>query len=295
MVKGATDIVVKPVQVYNQRSKLKAAEMEDIERRSARSMSSLDVQTPPRSPSLAPPQSDALDRPRSAGRGCGSTTGAVFKASASGVGTFFKSYGKFYLDVPLAVTEGLREAPKLYGEKVEARAPITDWKSGALVGGKNFVTGIGGGFADLFYQPYKGGRDGGAAGAALGVGKGVMNMATKTASGMCSTMFSRACQLRMLTFGDIATLGIVTYPGQGIYQSIRTAVKSKTRQNIAAARQVEGEYLARNIQVDIHQVLQRFDELCRASEKEKKGKEREGGNFFDFGRKGKDKDTHATF
>ncbi|KAL2879338.1 hypothetical protein SGCOL_005466 [Colletotrichum sp. CLE4] len=274
MVKGATDIVVKPVQVYNQRSKLKAAEMEDIERRSARSMSSLEVQTPPRSPSLAPPQSDALDRPRSAGRGCGSTTGAVFKASASGVGTFFKSYGKFYLEVPLAVTEGLREAPKLYGAKVENRAAITDWKSGAMVGGKNFVTGLGGGFADLFYQPYKGGRDGGAAGAALGVGKGVMNMATKTAS---------------------ATLGIVTYPTQGIYQSIRTAVKSKTRQSIAAARQVEGEYLARNIEVDIHQTLQRFDEICVASEKEKKGKEREGGNFFDFGRKGKDKDTHATF
>ncbi|GKT83915.1 sterol glucosyltransferase [Colletotrichum tofieldiae] len=262
MAKGATDIVVKPIQVYHQRSKMKSAEMEDVMRSSASS----DCQTPPRSPSLAPPQSDALERPRSAGRGCGSTTGAAMKASASGLGTFFKSYSKFFLDVPVAVTEGLRVTPKLYGEKVADRAPITDWKSGATVGGKNFVTGIGGGFTDLFYQPYKGGRDGGAAGAALGVGKGVMNMVTKTASG---------------------TLGIVAYPAQGAYQSIRTAVKSKTRHSIAAARHVEGNYLARNTPVDIEIVLQKFDEICRASEA---GKTREG-NFFDFGRKSKDRDT----
>ncbi|KAF6836366.1 sterol glucosyltransferase [Colletotrichum musicola] len=243
MVKGATDIVVKPVQTYHQRSKLKSAEAEDA--------SSSRGHSPSESPGLAPPQSDALQRPVSVGRGSSNgaaTAGAMFKASASGLGGFFKSYGKFYVDVPLAVTDGLRNAPKLYGEKVEERAPITDWKSGAVEGGKHFVTGLGEGFADLFVQPYKGARDGGAAGAALGVGKGVMNMATKTAS---------------------ATLGIVAYPGQGIYKSIRTAVKSKTRHSIAAARLREGEYLTRNSQVDVQAVLVRFDELCRIQESKK--------------------------
>ncbi|KAK6227544.1 sterol glucosyltransferase [Colletotrichum tabaci] len=270
MAKGASDIVVKPIQVYHKRSKMKSAEMEDVD--VARSSASSDAPTPPpRSPSLAPPRSDALERPRSAGRGCGSTTGAAMKASASGLGTFFKSYGKFYLDVPLAVTEGLRAAPKLYGEKVEDHAPIKDWKSGAMVGGKNFVTGVGGGFTDLFYQPYKGGRDGGAAGAAMGVGKGVMNMVTKTASG---------------------TLGIVAYPVQGAYQSIRTAVKSKTRNGIAAARREEGEYLVRNAPVDVETVLRKFDDMCRASEA---GQSKAQGNgFFDFGRKSKDRDTQGT-
>lgn len=186
MFKGATDIVVKPVQTYNERSKMKSAEMEDA--------ISSGSQTPTRSASasLAPPSSEALERPRSAGPGSssgstsasGSTTGAVLKASASGVGGFFKAYGKFYVDVPLAVTDGLRNVPKLYGEKVEQRKPINDWKSGTIEGGKHFVVGLSEGFADLFVQPYKGGRDGGAAGAALGVGKGVLNMATKTASGM---------------------------------------------------------------------------------------------------------------
>ncbi|KAF5518137.1 Sterol 3-beta-glucosyltransferase UGT80B1 [Colletotrichum aenigma] len=255
MFKGATDIVVKPVQTYHERSKMKSAEMEDA--------ISSGSQTPTRSASasLAPPSSEALERPRSAGPGSssgstgasGSTTGAVLKASASGVGGFFKAYGKFYLDVPLAVTDGLRNVPKLYGEKVEQRKPINDWKSGTIEGGKHFVVGLSEGFADLFVQPYKGGRDGGAAGAALGVGKGVLNMATKTAS---------------------ATLGIVAYPGQGIYKSIRTAVHSKTRRNIAAARQAEGEYLASNSNFEVQAVLHRFDTLCRISEekKEKKGR-----------------------
>ncbi|WYZ35207.1 hypothetical protein EsH8_I_001483 [Colletotrichum jinshuiense] len=257
LVKGATDIVVKPVQVYNKRSKLKSAEMEDALRNSS------DMQTTPRSLSLAPPQTDAIERPRSAGRGCGSTTGAVFKASASGVGSFFRSYGKFYVDVPLAVTDGFRAVPKLYGEKVPDRAPITDWKSGAMVGGKNFVTGMGEGLSDLFVQPYKGGRDGGAAGAALGVGKGMLGMASKTVS---------------------AAVGIVAYPGQGIYQSIRTAVKSKTRHSIANARRAEGEYLARNSPVDIQLVLQRFDEISRVSADSGKNSV---GDRFDFGREQK--------
>lgn len=179
MAKGAADIVVKPIQVYHQQSKMKSAEIDNAMRRST----GTNLQTPSQSLSLTPTHPNTFERRRSPGRGCGSTTGAAMKASASGLGTFFKSYGKSCLDVPLAITEGLRATPRLYGDKVKDHSPITDWKSGAMVGGQNFVVGIGEGFADLFYQPYKGGRDGGAAGAALGVGKGVLNMLTKSGSG----------------------------------------------------------------------------------------------------------------
>jgi len=180
MAKGAADIVVKPIQVYHQQSKMKSAGIDDVMRSSTRR----NLETPSQSLSLAPTHLNPSERRSIPDRGSGSRTGAAMKASASGLGTFVKSYGKSYLDVPMAITDGLRATPKLYGDKVEDRAPITDWKSGATEGGKNFVIGIGEGFADLFYQPYKGGRDGGAAGAALGVGKGVLNMFTKTASGM---------------------------------------------------------------------------------------------------------------
>ena len=64
----------------------------------------------------------------------------------------------------------------------------------------------------------------------------------------------------------------MAYPGQGIYKSIRTAVHSKTRRNIAAARQAEGEYLASNSNFEVQAVLHRFDTLCRISEEKKEKK-----------------------
>lgn len=40
------------------------------------------------------------------------------------------------VDVPAVMADGLHNVPKLYGEKVEPRAPITDWKRGHIVAGK---------------------------------------------------------------------------------------------------------------------------------------------------------------
>lgn len=40
------------------------------------------------------------------------------------------------VDTTLALSEGLRSTPKLYGEKVKDHEPITDWQSGLKVAGK---------------------------------------------------------------------------------------------------------------------------------------------------------------
>jgi hypothetical protein len=40
------------------------------------------------------------------------------------------------IDIPLAFAEGLRQAPRLYGDKVREQEAITDWKSGGVVAGK---------------------------------------------------------------------------------------------------------------------------------------------------------------
>lgn len=40
------------------------------------------------------------------------------------------------VDVPLALAEGFRNVPRLWGEKVEDQEEITGWKSGATVAGK---------------------------------------------------------------------------------------------------------------------------------------------------------------
>ncbi len=40
------------------------------------------------------------------------------------------------VDLPLAVAEGFRNAPRLWGETVKEQQEITGWKSGAVVAGK---------------------------------------------------------------------------------------------------------------------------------------------------------------
>ena len=40
------------------------------------------------------------------------------------------------VDVPLALAEGFRNAPRLWGETVKEQEEITGWKSGAAVAGK---------------------------------------------------------------------------------------------------------------------------------------------------------------
>jgi hypothetical protein len=40
------------------------------------------------------------------------------------------------VDIPMALTEGLHQAPALYGEKPRDHGGVTDWKSGSTVAGK---------------------------------------------------------------------------------------------------------------------------------------------------------------
>jgi hypothetical protein len=57
---------------------------------------------------------------------------------------------------------------------------------------------------------------------------------------------------------------LVAYSNQGVYKSIRTAVKSKTRKRIIQARRMEGRCILASPTVEVpsrKMVLLRFDEL----------------------------------
>lgn len=78
-----------------------------------------------------------LQRSRKEGESGGSQAGAMALGSMKGVGKFNSSLFKgTMIDLPLAVTEGLRATPKMYGEKVVDHEPVRDWKSGLEVAGK---------------------------------------------------------------------------------------------------------------------------------------------------------------
>lgn len=230
MAGSAVDIVAKPV------AALRAPKPKDLGSDAAPTEPGLP--TPARAAQAAVPQGNG---DRGSGRGCMSTSGVVALGVASGVGSFFHNFAKGSLiDMPLAFTEGMRNAPRLYGGKVANHGPVTDWKSGLVVSGKNLGNGIGQGFAGVVQEPVRGAQQGGAVGAIKGIGRGLLGLGTGVSA---------------------AAMGIVAYPGWGIYQSINRSLHTKTRNQIVAARKAEADDVIGRIKdPDVERrVLDRFD------------------------------------
>lgn len=225
MVNSTSDIVVKPIQAFrpatpdpNRSSSSKNAKVQS--NASSKRASEEDIFG--RSAALELPKGSAGNESKNPQDGAF----AAFKGSASGVGGFFKHFSKgMLLDLPYAVTEGMRNAPNLYGGKAYNPGAVTDWKSGGVAAGKNFAHGIVEGIGGIVMEPIRGGKEGGAAGAAKGVGIGLLNMGTKVTSG---------------------AMGLVALPGQGLYQSARAMVKRKTMKSVMEARRAEGAYEVEN-------------------------------------------------
>ncbi|RAL01275.1 putative sterol glucosyltransferase [Aspergillus ibericus CBS 121593] len=153
------------------------------------------------------------------------TAGNMVGASLKGFGKFTGAYFKgVVVDLPHAAAEGFRQVPRLYGEEPKDYGTVRDWKTGATMGGKNFVDGMTDGFKGFFTEPVKGARQDGALGAVKGFAKGTIGLATKVPS---------------------AGIGLVAYPFHGIAKTIETAVRSKTRKAIVNARLREGYEVTR--------------------------------------------------
>ncbi|CAI7567852.1 unnamed protein product [Penicillium pancosmium] len=149
----------------------------------------------------------------------GRMAGASVKSLANFVPTALKG---MTVDIPLAMTEGMRNVPCLYGEKPQHQGSVTGIKSGFALGGVGFALGMLEAVSDLIVKPYEGIRKDGAKGAVVGIGKGMANMTSKAGCAM---------------------FGIVVYPSVGIAKSLRSAVYSRTRKRIVKARRAEGTWL----------------------------------------------------
>ncbi|KAG7053285.1 sterol glucosyltransferase [Colletotrichum scovillei] len=153
----------------------------------------------------------------------GAKPGAMAAAAANGVGKLAGNATKGLLvDIPLAVTEGLRAVPNLYGEPVRKHDAVEGFRSGVSVAGKTFCQDMKGGLTDIFVHTYTGKKEQGALGAAKGLGKGVVSLVTKSTA---------------------ATFGLVSYPAQGIYRSIWAASYADTRRSIEDEKLLEGDWM----------------------------------------------------
>jgi hypothetical protein len=151
------------------------------------------------------------------------SAGQLAGASGMSIAMFApKALKGMTVDIPLALTDGLKNVPRAYGDTVRDHGPVTDFKSGAIVAGKTFAWGFIEGMSDVVVKPYQGAQKEGMKGAAKGLGKGLVNMTTKTGAGM---------------------FGLVGYTSAGIAKSLRTATYRQTRKRIAEARHAEGRWL----------------------------------------------------
>ncbi|KAL4866899.1 hypothetical protein BDV12DRAFT_187099 [Aspergillus spectabilis] len=235
MVKSTADIFLKPYQEYQVFHRGRSGTSRPT---TPRSLSTPAITSTPRLDDST--VSPIEPKPHRAATGL-QTTGTMAAASAKGVGKVLGSYFKgVMVDIPLATTEGLRAVPRLYGEETKDHGTVKDWKSGVVVGYNAFSHGMVDGITGVFSQPYKGAKEEGAIGAIKGLAKGTIGVTAHMGS---------------------AALGLVAYPGQGIYKSIHSSMRTKTRKAIVKAMDSEGEYLAvtTGSEVDRGAVIQAFE------------------------------------
>ncbi|KAH0269446.1 sterol glucosyltransferase, partial [Aureobasidium melanogenum] len=147
------------------------------------------------------------------------------------------------VDIPLALAEGFRILPKLYGDEVRDHGRVTGAASGFAVGGKTFAYGLFDGIAGLGVQPYNEYKKSGAVGIATGLGKGLAGLVTKPGAAM---------------------VGAWAYPAAGIAHSVRSAVYNKARKLVEVQRAAEGQWLAEQQQWTGSQkiaLMEKFNEL----------------------------------
>ncbi|GFF81393.1 sterol 3-beta-glucosyltransferase UGT80B1 [Aspergillus lentulus] len=156
-------------------------------------------------------------------QGGGKLIARMAGASAKSLGSFVPTALKgMTVDIPLALTEGLRNIPRLHGEEPRDHGPVTDIKSGFAVAGKGFVWGMTEAVSDIVVKPYQGMQQDGAKGAIKGVGKGMSNMVSKAGCAM---------------------FGVLIYPSAGLAKSLHTSIHSRTRKLIVKARCGEGAWM----------------------------------------------------
>ncbi|KAJ5499096.1 UDP-glucuronosyl/UDP-glucosyltransferase [Penicillium expansum] len=142
-------------------------------------------------------------------------------ASAISLGKFLgRSSRGMFVDLPLAATEGILAIPRLYGAPTRVHDPVRGWKSGAVVGWSTFSHGLYEGFTDIFVYTYAGKKNEGSVGVAKGLMKGLTSLTFKTGA---------------------ATIGLIAYPNQGIYRSIRARRWKEIARRIMDARWAEAE------------------------------------------------------
>ncbi|CAE6389203.1 unnamed protein product [Rhizoctonia solani] len=154
------------------------------------------------------------------------------------------------------ITDGLTNAPRLYGGEVRESKKVTGFTSGMVEGGKGLAYGFYDGLTDIVRQPVKGYKEKGAMGAMTGFGVGAMNLALKPGAGMFQ-VFSKPVE------GGVKDL-------RGLFH--KESHKDNSEKKIAV-RLVEGVQAVKNASPgDQNAVIRAFADHQATTPRKKKGK-----------------------
>jgi UDP:flavonoid glycosyltransferase YjiC (YdhE family) len=147
----------------------------------------------------------------------------LMKDVGKGLGDAGKAIVRLPSNIFYAVTLGFRNAPRLYGDTTvrPPHEPITGFRSGVQVAGKEFCYGLYDGVTGLVRIPHKDYHDSGAMGLPKGLARGIGGLALKPIAG---------------------TMGLPAYTAKGLQQSIRKRVRDtrKTERWVRRARMSQG-------------------------------------------------------
>ncbi|KAH0429103.1 hypothetical protein CcaCcLH18_08600 [Colletotrichum camelliae] len=217
MTGSITGMVTKPIEAFHDEKRRRARELRRHEAASASG------QVPKDAPSEDGLSVISASSGTSKGKSQPSMAGKVAGASAKSIGMIAPNAAKGMLvDIPLAIIEGMRSVPKHFGTIIRDHGLVTDAKSGVVVAGKTFAFGFVDGLSDVVMEPVRGAEKQGAVGALKGFGKGAASLVVKSGAGM---------------------FGLFAYPSAGIVKSLRSAVHTGTRKEIAQERHAEGQWL----------------------------------------------------
>ncbi|PPJ52819.1 hypothetical protein CBER1_11297 [Cercospora berteroae] len=173
--------------------------------------------------------------------------GSMALASGKSLGKIVPTfYRGAFVEMPLAITEGFRNTPRMWGDTPASYGQVRDWKSGSLVAAKSVTLGVRDGVRDLTTMPVRGAKEEGWLGGVKGLAKGSGNLASKTLSG---------------------SLGLVASPGQGIAKSIWASAHAGARVQVWESRRAEGMYVAQKASEEVKAKVQEVYDRAKAERK----------------------------
>ncbi|KAJ5496979.1 UDP-glucose sterol transferase [Penicillium fimorum] len=151
----------------------------------------------------------------------GAESGSAEKGGSKGARRATRAVIQAPVNIGVAITQGIHNAPRLWGGLVSRKQPcVTGIRSGLKAGGNEFFFGVYDGISGLVLEPYRHAKNDKLFGPISGLGIGVLSCVTKLTSGLT---------------------GAVIYPLKGIDAEIAKSIETNKATNIQSAILAQGK------------------------------------------------------